>query len=698
MAKRTNRLGSETSPYLRQHAHNPVDWYPWGPEAFERAQREDKPILLSIGYSACHWCHVMERESFEDEDTARLMNELFVNIKVDREERPDVDHIYMTAVQLLTGRGGWPLTVFLCPDGRPFYGGTYFPPVDRHGLPAFRRVLLAVAQTYRERRDEVLKTAGQLVEALKRVETPEEGAAAWGGELLEHAAQRLGSAYDPEYGGLHPAPKFPNSSVFEFFLQYFFLSGEQRYGDMVVHTLRSMAQGGIFDQLGGGFHRYSVDERWLVPHFEKMLYDNALLARLYLHAFQAFGEPLFARVARQTLDYLLREMRSPEGGFYSSQDADSEGEEGKFYVLTRQEVMDLLVDDVGALAFRYLDVSEEGNFEHGRNVLHVTLEVEQLAKLFGRPATEVAQALDQARQQLFVARQRRVPPARDDKILTAWNGMAASAFALAAEVLGEERYATVARETLQFIEQRLWLANGLHSTYAEGIAKYPAHLDDVAFLLEGYLDAFEALQEMAYLDRADTLATELLEHFWDPERPGFYFTSDRHEPLIVRSKPAFDGAIPSGNSVACNALLRLAHLTGKAVYEQRAKALLDAYAATMQAQPSGFANLLCAASFYLAGPCEVVVVESSRGAGTHLAQTVRRHYLPHRVLLVAWPEDGKANLPLVQGKTCSGSLPAVAFVCMGFTCSPPVADTAALEALLPKPGWWRAAALQKAAQ
>ncbi|MCX8072147.1 MAG: thioredoxin domain-containing protein [Candidatus Binatia bacterium] len=686
MTHHTNRLAKETSPYLRQHAHNPVDWYPWGPEAFERARREDKPILLSIGYSACHWCHVMERESFEDEETARLMNELFVNIKVDREERPDVDHIYMTAVQLLTGRGGWPLTVFLCPDGRPFYGGTYFPPVDRHGLPAFRRVLLAVAQTYREKRGEVLKTADQLVQALQRVEVPEASDAAWGRELLDHAAARLSALYDAQYGGLQGAPKFPNASVFEFLLHHFLLSGDSRYRDMVLHTLRSMARGGIYDQLGGGFHRYSVDERWLVPHFEKMLYDNALLASLYLHGFQASGEPLFARIARETLDYLVREMRSPEGGFYSAQDADSEGEEGKFYVWTPQEVMDLLGPDVGALACRYWGISEVGNFEHGRSVLHVTLDVGQLAKLFGRPPEEVARALEVARQRLFAARQRRVPPARDDKILCAWNGLAISAFALAAEVLGEERYAQIVRDALGFIEERLWLPSGLHSTYAEGMAKYPAHLDDVAFLCAAYVDAFQAVQELAYLERAERLANELLEHFWDHDRAGFYFTSDRHEQLIVRSKPAFDGAIPSGNSVACQALLRLAHLTGNDIYEQRAKALLDAYAATMRVQPSGFANLLSAAAMYLTGPCEVIVAVASRGSGDELAGVVRARYLPHRLLVVTWPGDGKNRLPVVEGKSLAEGSTAVAYVCKGFTCSAPVSAPDALAALLPQPG------------
>lgn len=685
MSQHTNRLARETSPYLRQHAHNPVDWYPWGPEAFARAQKEDKPILLSIGYSACHWCHVMERESFADEDTARLMNELFVNIKVDREERPDIDHIYMTAVQLLTGRGGWPLTVFLCPDGRPFLGGTYFPPVDRHGLPAFRRVLLAVARAYREKRDDIATTAAQLVEALQRVETPETADIPCDRALLDEAAARLASLYDPTYGGLAPAPKFPNTAVFEYFLQYAMLSGDPRYREMVEHTLVRMARGGIFDQIGGGFHRYSVDERWLVPHFEKMLYDNALLARLYLLAYQATHRAEFARVARDTLAYLLRELRSPEGGFYSSQDADSEGEEGKYYVWTRQEVLDVLGPELGELACRYWDMTDVGNFEHHTNVLHVTLEPAGLARLTGRTEDEVTAALEQARQRLFAARQQRVPPARDDKILTAWNALAVSAFALASEVLEDPVYADTVRQTLDFVETHLWLADGLRSTFAAGVAKYPAHLDDMAFLLTAYLDAFEALQDARHLERAERLAEELLHHFWDRERPGFFFTSDHHDPLIVRSKPAFDGAIPSGNSAACRALQRLARLTGK-VYGEHAAAMLATYATTVRAQPSGFANMLCAAAFAVAPPCEIVVVEAERGAGASLARTVRQHYVPHRVLIVASPGDGNEHLPLVAGKNLPPTAAAAAYVCRGFTCLPPVTDAESLAALLPRLG------------
>jgi len=686
MATHTNRLARETSPYLRQHAHNPVDWYPWGPEAFERARREDKPILLSIGYAACHWCHVMERESFEDPETARLMNTLFVNVKVDREERPDVDHVYMTAVQLLTGRGGWPLTVFLCPDGRPFYGGTYFPPEDRHGLPAFRKVLQAVAQAYREKRHEIDQTAAQLIAALQRVETPEASTTPCDRALLDHAAHRLASLYDPVHGGLQGAPKFPNASIFEYFLQFFAVSGDPRFRDMVEHTLHKMAWGGIYDQLGGGFHRYSVDERWLVPHFEKMLYDNALLARLYLFAYQATHRAEFAQVARETLAYMLRELRSPEGGFYSSQDADSEGEEGKFYVWNPQQVRDVLEPDLAELACRYWDVTDQGNFEHGQSVLHRTLAAEQLAKLYQRPVDEVTLALQEAREKLFLARQRRVPPALDDKILTAWNGLAVSAFALAAEVLGDPMYAEVVRQTLQFLEDRLWPSTGLLSTYAQGIAKYPAHLEDVSFLLQAYLDSFEALQQSRDLERARLLGDELLAHFWDSASAGFFFTSDRQEALVVRSKPVFDGATPSGNSVACRALLRLAHLTGNPTYERHARKVLETYAATMHAQPSGFPSMLCAALFDVVQPWTAVILESRRGAAQDLVRLVRQHYVPHRVLVVASPEDPKGPLPLVRDKTLPPQTEAVAYVCCGFTCSPPVTQPDALAKLLPQPG------------
>ena len=558
MATHTNRLIHETSPYLRQHAHNPVDWYPWGEEALARARQENKPILLSVGYSACHWCHVMEHESFEDEATAQLMNEHFVSIKVDREERPDVDHIYMNAVQILTGRGGWPMTVFLTPDGKPFYGGTYFPPEDRHGLPSFRRVLLAIAQAYREKPEDVQKTVGQLMAGLQRMEALQPSGQPLDASLVVEAASKLAGAYDEDHGGIGQAPKFPNEALFELFLRAYRGTGQQKYLDMLLHTLRRMAHGGIYDQLGGGFHRYSVDERWLVPHFEKMLYDNAQLVPLYLSAYQLTGDRFFGDVARDVLEYVTREMRSAAGGFYSTQDADSEGEEGKFFLWDVAEVRRVLGDDAAEIVCRYWDVSEAGNFER-RNILHVTLEVEQLAKMFRRDVEETRRLLADARAKLFAVREQRIKPGLDDKMLTAWNALMISAYAKAAEVLGEPHYQQIAVDAVNFIEATLQRGDRLLSTYKDGVAKLNGYLDDYAFFVAALLDVFELVQDRRYLDRAAALMDATIAHFWDPQAGAFFFTSDDHEALIVRSEPAFDGSIPSGNSVAARNLLRLYH-------------------------------------------------------------------------------------------------------------------------------------------
>ena len=438
-----NRLSTETSPYLLQHAHNPVDWYPWGEEAFAKAKSEDKPILLSVGYSACHWCHVMAHESFENEHIAALMNTLFVNIKVDREERPDVDEIYMNAVQMLTGRGGWPMTVFLTPDGKPFYGGTYFPPEDRHNIPAFPRVLAGIAQAYREKPGDVSQSTAEILSRLEQLARREQTTRPLEVSVLEKTVAELAQHYDETHGGLGQAPKFPNTSVFSLFLRHAHASGTQRYLDMTTHTLRKMAQGGMYDHLGGGFHRYSVDERWLVPHFEKMLYDNALLARLYLEGYQASGDGFFRQVVEDILAYVGREMLSPEGGFYSTQDADSEGKEGKFFVWDQDEVMRILGDEAGEVFCRYYDVTEVGNFER-QNILHPTLELEQLARLFRREVDDIQQLIGQAKDRLFAVREQRVKPGRDEKILTSWNGLMISAFAEAYKVLGNPDYLEVA--------------------------------------------------------------------------------------------------------------------------------------------------------------------------------------------------------------------------------------------------------------
>src|SRR2546421_2174737 len=468
-----NRLARETSPYLLQHAHNPVDWYPWGPEALETARRVRRPILLSIGYSACNWCHVMEHESFEDEDTARLMNELFVNIKVDREERPDLDEIYMSCVQLMTGQGGWPMTVFLTPEGEPFYGGTYFPPTERHGLPSFRRVLTAVADAYRERPNDVRETAKKLITGLKSLDRSRASDQPLEAALVERAADGLSAAYDSRFGGIGRAPKFPNTMVFSLFLRAFHLSGRRPFLDMTTHTLRTMAEGGIYDHLGGGFHRYSVDERWLVPHFEKMLYDNSQLVMLYFDAYRASGDEFFLAVAEDVLRYVTREMVSPEGGFYSTQDADSEGVEGKFFVWGRAEVMRLLGEEVGEIFCRVYDVTDVGNFEH-RNILHLTLSEEQAAKMFRKQPVEIRRLLAGARQRLFEAREHRVKPLRDEKVLAAWNGLMLSAYAEAFAVTGKPQYREIAERAARFVTDTLWSKQRLLHAYKDGVAKVPA--------------------------------------------------------------------------------------------------------------------------------------------------------------------------------------------------------------------------------
>jgi uncharacterized protein YyaL (SSP411 family) len=679
LAIHTNRLIHETSPYLRQHAHNPVDWYPWGEEALARARQENKPIMLSVGYSACHWCHVMEHESFEDEATARLMNEHFVNIKVDREERPDIDHIYMNAVQMLTGRGGWPMTMFLTPEGKPFYGGTYFPKEERYGMPSFQRVLLAVAQAYREKPEDVQKTVGQLMAGLQRIEALQPSDQPLDAGLVTAAASKLSGAYDEVHGGIGQAPKFPNEAALELFLRAYHDTRQQTYLDMVLHTLREMARGGIYDQLGGGFHRYSVDERWLVPHFEKMLYDNAQLVPLFLSAHQLTGDRFFADVARDVLEYVAREMRGAGGGFFSTQDADSEGEEGKFFLWDVAEVRRILGDEVAEIVCRYWDISEAGNFEH-RNILHVTLEVEQLAKMFRRDVEETRQLQADARAKLFAVREQRIKPGLDDKMLTAWNALMISAYAKAAEVLGEPRYEQIAVAAVAFIEKTLQRGDRLLSTYKDGVAKLNGYLDDYAFFVAALLDVFELVQDRRYLDRAVALTDSLIAHFWDMGAGGFFFTSDDHEALIVRSKPAFDGSIPSGNSVAARNLLRLYHYTEKAGYLEHAETLLRLYAGPMREQPFGFANMLCAVDFYTQKPREIVVV-GPPAAGAALLQRIRTTYLPNRTLSVVDPSRGEALPSLLQGKGELDGKPTV-YVCHNMTCSAPVTEWAELEPLL----------------
>ncbi len=682
--RKPNRLIKEQSPYLRQHAYNPVDWYPWGDEALARAKAEDKPILLSIGYSACHWCHVMERESFENEAIARQMNDLFISIKVDREERPDLDQIYMDALQLISGRGGWPLTMFLTPEAKPFFGGTYFPPDDRRGMTGFARVLTAVAQAYRGKAHEVEHNVERLTAALGSLNefSAEEGGLSAG--LPERAAQALAGHYDNQNGGLGAAPKFPNTFVFSLFLRVLKNGGGSVFDEMVRFTLTKMARGGVYDQIGGGFHRYSVDERWLVPHFEKMLYDNAQLARLYLDAARALDEPEFFKTAREIFDYVLREMTSPEGGFFSTQDADSQGEEGKFFLWTAEQAEAVIGDDqLFEIAARYFDISAEGNFED-RNILHRTLDIAETARLFRMPEDEVERAVAQAASKLFAAREQRVRPGRDEKILAAWNGMMISALADGYRALGEERYLVAARRAVEFMMTKMWDGRALKRSFKDGTARFNAYLEDYAILAGAMIDVYEATLEPAYLAHARALAEAILERFLDRDKGGFFFTSADHERLITRSKAAFDGSTPSGNSETVIALLRLHEYFGEARYLAEAERTLKLFGPFVEKQPFAFSHMLEAIDLYERGATEIVLVGDRNSAEfKRWQERLGLLYLPNRAIFAVAPAQPEASyLPeQARGKPQVGGQ-LTAYVCRSRTCSAPQTAIEAVEAEL----------------
>jgi uncharacterized protein YyaL (SSP411 family) len=690
----TNRLIDQTSPYLLQHAHNPVDWYPWGAEALAKARAEDKPILLSIGYSACHWCHVMEHESFEDERTAQLMNQHFVSIKVDREERPDLDNIYMTAVQAMTGGGGWPMTVFLTPDGVPFYGGTYFPPTDRHQMPAFKRVLQSIADAYANRRDELLEAGNKLLEHMRDAASARLAQAQLSPATLDHAFAALESQFDPEHGGFGHAPKFPQPMTLEFLLRYAQRSASQPGMAMLEQTLRAMAEGGMYDQLGGGFHRYSVDEQWLVPHFEKMLYDNALLARIYIETYQATGDPFYRRIAEETLDYLVREMRHPAGGFYSTQDADSlpsldahEKEEGAFFVWTPAELRAVLGGD--ALIFAQIfDVTERGNFE-GKNILHVTRQPADVARVTGLPAERIAAIVERGRKPLFNARAQRPTPDRDEKVVLAWNGMAMRAFAQAARALGRDDYRDIAVQNAEFVLRELRRADGgtpqLLRTWKDGQAgTTPGFLEDYALLADGLLALYEATFEPRWLLEARALGEAILARFWDDEIAGFYDTAADHEALVVRPRDTGDNATPCGNSVAADVLLRLAVIFDDATARDRAEAVLGDMTPFMERYPTGFGRYLAAAEFALASTKEIALVGDPHAADTQaLADAIFRPFLPNKVVLLRAPSEQTPAIPsplLADRAALHGR--ATAYVCEHYTCKLPCSDPATLSELL----------------
>ena len=647
-----NRLANETSPYLLQHKDNPVDWYPWGEEALERARAEDKPILLSIGYSACHWCHVMERESFEDPEIAALMNERFVCVKLDREERPDLDAIYMEACVAMNGHGGWPLNVFLTPDQLPFYAGTYFPPEQRGGMPSWRRVLEAVAKAWDENRDEIRQGGTRIAERLQGGALLEPSKEPMDARRLEDAVQVLRDSYDRANGGFGGAPKFPPASVIEFLLR----RGER---EMTAGTLRAMARGGMYDQVGGGFARYSVDPQWLVPHFEKMLYDNALLARAYLHGWQVLGDEQFREVACETLDWALLEMRAPEGGFYSALDADSEGEEGRFYVWTVEELREVLGDDADA-AIRYFGATESGNFE-GRNIL--------------TRGEDPPPQLPEIRRRLYERRSKRDWPGLDDKRLTAWNALMVSALADAGAVLERADYVEAAATCADFVLRELRDQDGrLLRTFKDGTAKLNAYLEDHGFLLEALLTLYEATFDPRWFAAAREIADAMIARFGDESRGGFFETSSDHEQLVARRKDLDDNPIPAGNSSAAYGLLRLAALTGEHDYEGRAVGVLRLLHEVAVGHPQAFAHLLQAMDFQLSQVKEVALV----GEDTHaLERVVRERFRPHLVL-AGGPADG---VPLLAERTPVDGRPA-AYVCENFVCKRPVTEPAELEALL----------------
>ncbi|WP_243316857.1 thioredoxin domain-containing protein [Geothrix paludis] len=662
----SNHLAGSLSPYLLQHAHNPVDWFPWGGEALAKARAEQKPIFLSIGYSACHWCHVMERESFENPAVAEVLNAHFVSIKVDREERPDLDDLYMDAVQAMTGRGGWPMSVWLTPDLEPFYGGTYFPPEPRGGMPGFVPLLRRIAEVWREDRAGVVGQAANLAAELRRQAAVDAGAELPGEAALDEALAQLRAAFDPRWGGFGPAPKFPQSMAVELILA----RGTAEDRAMALRTLDAMWEGGMYDHLGGGFARYSVDGQWLVPHFEKMLYDNAQLACAYLAAFQATGEPRYAQVARETLDYLLRDLRDPAGGFHSSEDADSEGEEGKFYVFTPAEVREALGEADGARFCAVFGITDGGTFEHGKSVVHRF----SCAREASLPEKE-----DQLlRERLRHWRDRRVRPGKDDKVLASWNGLALSALARGFQVLGEARYLEAARDCASFLRRELWRDGHLLRVWRQGQAHTPGFLEDSAAVVEGLVDLYEAGFDPAWLRWAESLAEGLMARFLDQVDGGFFSTEADQADLLFRLKPGFDNAIPGGNTLAARALLRLSRHLQREDFRLAAEGALRCFAPWMRRAPRAFLGMLGVFDLALREPVEVAISGNPRSSAVQamLAEVHRRH-LPGRVLSVS--ED--QLLPLHEERATSSEGP-FAFVCRGRTCARPVTSPVELASLL----------------
>lgn len=677
----SNRLAQESSPYLLQHQNNPVDWYPWGPEALARAKAEDKPIFLSIGYSACHWCHVMEHESFENEKIAAELNRNFVCIKVDREERPDLDQIYMNAVQLMTGRGGWPMSVFLTPDLQPFFGGTYWPPTSRMGMPGFDLVIQKVSEAWRGNRQIATEQAAELTQAVQSLGVPDDSPGVLRRDMLDHAESRLERAFDFQHGGFGSAPKFPHSMDLQVLLRQWKHRPREAVRQMVTLTLDKMAGGGIYDHLGGGFARYSVDERWLVPHFEKMLYDNALLTNAYLEGFLATSEPRFARTVRDTCDYILAYMTDDSGGFHSTEDADSEGEEGKFYVWTPEQIHAALGRERGERFCYVYDVTEAGNFEEGKSILNLPKTLAQCASLRGWDVSELERELAQSRAELLKVRDQRVRPGKDDKILVSWNALMIDALARSGAALDEPRYLAAAGNAADFLLAKLRRPDGrlLHS-WRHGHAKLDAYLDDYAYLVNALVSLYEATFEERWIDRAVELADGMLAHFADKQGSGFFFTADDHEQLIARNKDLHDSSVPSGNAMAATGLVRLGKLTGRQDYLEAARGTLQMMAALLEKTPNAAAQALIALDLLLGPTPEIVIVGDLQQPATKDAlQSLRQRFLPNQVVACR-PVNGSGARsshldPLFEGRTGGSGGPTV-YICQDFACQAPVAGDA----------------------
>ena len=688
--KYSNRLINETSPYLLQHAHNPVDWYPWSTEAFERAKKEDKPVFLSIGYSTCHWCHVMERESFTNERIAEIMNEHFISIKVDREQRPDVDAVYMDAVRMMTGSGGWPLSVFLTPDGKPFYGGTYFPPADMYGRPGFERILLSIADAWKNKREQLLGSAGRISEVLSGL-SEQTGRQKLSTDILKGAYYYFQNTFDTAYGGFGGAPKFPQPTNLSLLLCYWQRTADEPSLEMVEKTLDAMAKGGIYDHIGGGFHRYATDARWLIPHFEKMLYDQALISKVYLQTYQITKKQEYATTAGEIFDYVMRDMTDAAGGFYSAEDADSEGKEGAFYIWDQKQIASILSKDETQIFSAYYGVTEEGNFEEGKTILNITTSLEELEKKFQKDRVTIVNILTTARSKVFKERENRIRPYKDDKVIAAWNGLMVSSLAYGGVILQEESYIKAAEHAADFVLDTLHKSGRLMRYYRNGHVVELAFINDYAFMIIGLLDLYEATFDARWLIKAKELSEQMIELFADNERGGFFLTGKDSEKLIARTKPGTDGAIPSGNSVAALALLKLGRLTMNQYFTEQGTKVLEAFSQQLEHSPAYSSAMLIALNFWLGPTQEIVIAGDADTPYTkQMLNLVRGKFLPNAVVLLHEQNEAGSAIsriaPFIKNQTAIGGK-TTAYVCENYVCKKPVNKIEELDKLLSDISW-----------